>query len=368
MKTLTNEEFQAKVATLKSPDDLMAFLKDIAAPETGIAEERTEPLPAKPKKYRRLRISGPAMQKRYDMAENETDEIILSLYAKGLTTRDIVNYLKDVHQIEMSQSSISAVTDKAYPHMKEWQTRALSSTYAFLYLDGLHFKVRDAGKIVSKCAYIALGVNEEGYKEVLGIWVGESESAKFWMQILNELKNRGVEDILIACIDGLRGFVEAINAIYPEAQIQHCIVHQVRHTVKFLPHKDREDFCESLKTVYGAPTEEAGRDALEKVKARWPKYQICLKSWEDKWAELAPFFEYPEPIRRAIYTTNAIENLNRQFRKVTKTTTIFPHDESLLKLLWLAQDDITKKWSFPVRNWGEILTQLAILFPEKIAL
>ena len=299
---------------------------------------------------------------------SEIEEKIMALYGKGMTTRDIVNYLREHHQVEVSQPLVSHVTDKIYPLIKEWQTRPLSSIYPFVYLDGLRFKVRDAGKIVNKCAYIILGINDQGRKEVLGIWINETESAKFWMGILNELKNRGVEDILIACIDGLKGFREAVKAIYPDADVQRCIVHQIRHTIKFMPTKDRDAFCVDLRTIYGAPTEEAGREALEAMKQKWPRYQPYLKSWEDHWAELAPFYQYPEPIRKSMYTTNAIESLNAQFRKATKTTMIFPHDEALEKLLWLVQDDIAKKWSLPVRNWGEAVMQLTILFPDKLVL
>ncbi len=298
----------------------------------------------------------------------EIEEKIIALYAKGLTTRDIMNYLRDHHQVDVSQATISAITDKVYPLMKEWQTRPLSSVYAFIYLDGLRFKVREAGKIVNKCAYIILGINDQGYKDVLGIWVSETESAKFWMGILNELKNRGVEEILIACIDGLRGFTDAVKAIYPDTEVQRCIVHQIRHTIKFMPIKDRDAFCRDLKSVYSAPTEEAGREALEVVKQKWPRYQPYLKSWEDKWAELSPFFNYPDGIKKAVYTTNAIESLNAQFRKVTKTTLMFPHDEALEKLLWLAQDNIAKRWTKPIRTWGEAVPQLAILFPDKLKL
>ena len=370
MKTLTYEEYQRKVGGLKTADDVLAFAKELIAPATdAIHENNGGSLPIFPRRRRRgfkeddLRGTN---EKRYEAAENETEERIIALYAKGLTTRDITNYLKDHHGIDISQSMISTITDKVYPQIKEWQSRPLSPVYPFIYLDGLHFKVRESGKIVSKCAYIVLGVNGQGYKEVLGIWIGESEGAKFWMGILNELKNRGVEDVLIVCIDGLRGFSEAIKAIYPSAEIQQCIVHQVRHTIKFLPHKDREAFCDDLKTVYAAPSEEAGHEALERVKEKWPQYQPYLRSWEEKWGELTPFFQYPDQIRKSIYTTNAIESLNRQFRKVTKTTTLFPHDQSLEKLLWLAQDDIAKRWSKQVRNWGAIVTQLAILFPGKI--
>lgn len=368
MITLTQEQFQQKIATLKTPEEIAAFVKEYAvAPASG----ESAVAPAKRGWHKRKLADFPAPDSNESwkhIAGNDLEEKVISLYAKGLTTRDITNYLKEHHKVELSQATISNITDKVYPLIKEWQTRPLSSVYAFVYLDGLRFKVRDAGKIINKCAYIILGINSQGQKEVLGIWVAETESAKFWMQILNELKNRGVDDILIACIDGLRGFPEAVKAIYPDAEIQHCIVHQIRHTIKFMPHKDREQFCDDLKSVYAAPTEEAGREALEKAKVKWPRYQPYLKSWEDKWSELTPFFVYPEPIRKSMYTTNAIESLNHQLRKVTKTTTVFPHDESLEKLLWLAQDDVSKKWSKPARNWGDVVTQLAILFPEKLEL
>ena len=368
---MSYEEYQRKVTSLQTPEDIASFVKELVAPafeKMDTTKPSYIPVARVPRRRRGIReddLRGPS-EKRYEAAENETEERIIALYAKGLTTRDITSYLREHHGIDVSQSMISTITDKVYPQIKEWQSRPLSSVYPFIYLDGLHFKVREGGKIVPRCAYIVLGVSGLGYKEVLGIWIGESEGAKFWMGILNELKNRGVEDILIACIDGLKGFGDAIKAIYPSAEVQQCVVHQVRHTIKFLPHKDREQFCDDLKTVYAAPSEEAGRDALERVKEKWPQYQPYLRSWEEKWTELARFFAYPDQIRKSIYTTNAIENLNRQFRKVTKTTTLFPHDQSLEKLLWLAQDDITKRWSKQVRNWGAILTQLAILFPGKI--
>ncbi len=365
---LTPEEIQQKIGSLKSMDDVAAFMKDIAAVAVAKVNDGEEDEPRTVATSRKLKaaISGAAKAKRYEPAENDLEQNVIALYAKGLTTRDIMMYLKEHHDVDISQSAISGITDKVYPLIKEWQTRPLSSVYPFVYLDGLHFKVRESGKIVSKCAYIVLGVSSQGYKEVLGIWIGETEGAKFWMGVLNEIKNRGVDTILIACVDGLRGFSEAINAIYPDAQVQQCIVHQIRHTVKFLPHKDREPFCTDLKEVYSSPNEAAGREALERVKQKWVRYQPYLKSWEDKWDELSTFFEYPEPIRRSIYTTNAIESLNHQFRKVTKTTTIFPHNDSLEKLLWLAQDDIAKRWVHTVRQWGEVVSQLAILFPGKI--
>jgi len=368
MTTLTQIEYQKQIAGLTTPEDIATFVREHAIAPTS--DESATPLPGKPGRKRKLMSLHAATSNESwkHVAGSELEEKVIALYAKGLTTRDIANYLKEHHGTEVSQATISNTTDKVYPLVKEWQARPLSSVYALVYLDGLRFKVREAGKIVNKCAYIILGVSGQGQKEVLGIWIAETESAKFWMQILNELKNRGVDDILIACIDGLRGFPEAIKAIYPDAEIQHCIVHQIRHTIKFMPHKDREAFCEDLKAVYTAATEEAGREELERVKEKWPRYQPYLKSWEEKWSELTPFFSYPEPIRKAMYTTNAIESLNHQLRKVTKTTTVFPHDESLEKLLWLAQDDVAKKWIKPLRSWGEIVTQLAILFPDKLEL
>jgi len=302
----------------------------------------------------------------YDVVGSDTEAQVIALYAKGLTTRDISSYMKSMHGIEMSQPSVSGITDKVYPLVKEWQSRTLASCYPVIYLDGLHFKVRDTGKIASKVAYIAVGINQYGQKEVLGIYTAETEGAKFWMGVLNDLRNRGVEDIIFACVDGLKGFPDAVKAIYPLSVVQVCIVHQIRHTVMFIPHKDREQFCDDLKSVYTAVSEETGFQALKDLMERWPQYRPYLKSWEDRWADLAPFFSYPQPVRRMIYTTNTIENINRQLRKVTKTTSIFPHDDSLMKLLWLAQTDIMKNKTMQVRNWSEVMAQLVILFPERV--
>lgn len=376
---LSYAEYQKRLKNIQSPEDLAAFTQELIAPAlAGLSQddpkkdaaESIEKPPVEP--VRRRSSSMRAMKSNlptspwYDIIENETDAKVVDLYAKGMTTRDIVNYLKSMHGIEMSQPSVSAITDKVYPLVKEWQARPLSSCYPVLYLDGLYFKVREAGKIASKVAYVALGVNQYGQKEVLGIWISTSEGSKFWMHVLNDIKNRGTEDVLIACVDGLKGFPEAIKAIFPAAEVQSCIVHQVRNTIKFVPHKDKEQFCNDLKTIYAAPSEEAGAKALKDVEDRWLQYRPYLKSWEVRWADLSPFFEYPEPIRRMIYTTNTIENLNRLFRKVTKTTTVFPHDDALLKLLWLAQADISQSWTLPLRRWGEIMAQLTILFPDRI--
>ena len=370
MKILSYEEYQDKMKKIKTPADALGFAQEMLAP-LMLEANNAEPSAGAGRSRRKFKnpvveVLPPVSGYRSQASDKELEEKIINLYAKGLTTRDIVNHLKETQGIEMSQSAISGITDKVFPLMKEWQAKPLSSQYPLLYLDGLWFKVRDTGKIVTKCAYIALGINQQGIKEVLGMWIAESEGAKFWLQILSELKSRGVESVLIACVDGLKGFPEAIKTVFPEAEVQVCIVHQIRHTIKFVSHKDRKDLCEDLKSVYAAPSEVVGLQALEEVKQKWPQYSFCINKWEQRWTDLAPFFGYPEQIRRIMYTTNTIENLNRQFRKVTKTTTVFPHDESLLKLLWLAQDEISRTWTAPISNWGQIITQFAILFPDKI--
>jgi putative transposase len=377
---LTYDEYQEKINNLNTPEDIAAFVQALVGPalkgmkvlvkeeendgdgELDIVLEK-EP----PKVVKRIPVPQPNTQSPwYDVVTNDADAMVIDLYAKGLTTRDIVNFLKRNHGIEMSQPNVSSITDKVFPLVKEWQARPLSSVYAMVYLDGMHFKVRDAGKISSKVAYIAMGIDIYGMKEILGIWISETEGAKFWLHVLNELKNRGIDDILITCVDGLKGFPDAIKAIFPQTEVQVCVVHQIRRTVMFISTKDLDNFCKDLKTIYTAPTEDAGLTALKDVTAQWPKYASYLKSWEKNWKDLTPFFNYPEPIKRMMYTTNAIENLNRQFRKVTKTTQIFPHDDALLKLLWLAQTDISGTWIMATRNWGEIMGQLTILFPDRI--
>lgn len=398
MKTLSYEEYQEKVKNLKTFHDVTNFAKELVAPtlQKMLEAEITNHL-GYPKHDPIGRNSGnsrngyskktiitstgqaelniprdrnsefePAVIKKYETIENDVEEKIINMYAKGLTTRDINSYMADIYGVDISPSMVSNITDKVLPLIKEWQSRPLSDTYPIIYLDGIHFKVRENSKIISKCAYIILGINTEGLKDILGIWIGENEGAKYWLGLLTEIKNRGVDNILIACVDGLAGFEEAIKAIYPGSVIQTCLVHQIRNTIKYIPHKHKKKFCQDLKTVYQASSESAGRDSLEQMKTNWPEYVIYLKSWENNWHKISPMFEYPSQIRRIIYTTNAIEGLNRQFRKVTKTTSIFPHNESLLKLLWLAQNDIIKKWTMPIRNWGEIVGQLAIIFPDKI--
>jgi transposase-like protein len=393
--TLSFDEYQTKVRNLKTADDVTAFAKDLIAPalQAILEAEMTEHLGYQKHKGKNtgntrngyseklLRTSfgyaplaiprdrnaefEPQIVEKHATIQSDVERKIIAMYGKGMTTRDINGYLYDIYGIDVSASMVSSITDVVLPKIKEWQERPLSPLYPVVYLDGVHFKVRHEGHVVSKCAYIVLGITEQGYKEILGIWVGENESATFWMRILDELKQRGVVDILIACTDGLTGFDDALASIFPHARIQQCIVHQVRNTLKFIPHKDRDRVAKSLQRIYTAHNEGAGLEALEDIKKEFPAYLLYFKSWETKWALLSTFFGYPAEIRRIIYTTNTIEGLNRQFRKVTKTTSVFPHDQSLMKLLYLAQADITKKWTMPIPNWGLIVSQLAILFPEK---
>lgn len=374
-KVLTHAEYQERVKGLRTPEDAAAFAQELLAPMlAGLPKGELEEELEAPRKRMGKRLTAvdiinrqqPGISPWYEVAANEKEAMVISLYAKGLTTRDISTYMKAHQGVEISQPGVSTITDKVFPLVKEWQSRPLSSCYPVMYLDGMHFKVRDGGKIASKVAYIAMGVNQYGMKEVIGIWISETESAKFWLGVLNDIKTRGVDDILVVCVDGLKGFPEAIKTIYPQSEVQVCIVHQIRHTVMFIPHKDREAFCKDLMLVYTAPSEEAGREALQQVGERWPQYRAYLKNWENRWEDLMPFFSYPQAIRKMIYTTNAIENLNRQFRKVTKTTTVFPHDESLMKLLWLAQADMSLGKTHTVRNWSEIMAQLSIVFPDRI--
>lgn len=369
--------YQKKIRGINSPEEVMAMAKELSGfreKSEFVHEEENKDVFGENSKQTSLVVttSEPPMPEEannrspwYDIV-NDTEAMVIDLYSKGLTTRDISNFLKRVNKMEISQPAISAITDKVFPLIKEWQSRPLSSCYPIIYLDGMHFKVRDSGKISSKVAYIALGVNLYGHKEIIGIWISETEGAKFWMHVLNELKNRGVDDILIACVDGLKGFPDAIKAIFPRTEVQVCVVHQIRHTLMFIAHKDKKKFADYLKTVYMASTEDAALQALKEMEKQWPQYGSYLKSWENRWTDLSPFFAYPEAIKRIIYTTNTIENLNRQFRKVTKTTQVFPHDESLLKLLWLAQADISEKWRVATHNWGEIMAQLTLLFPDRI--
>jgi len=307
------------------------------------------------------------VKKNQTTLSGDIEEKILSMYAKGMSTTDIEAHIRDIYGLSVSDSTISRVTDKILPLVREWQQRPLGSLYAVVFLDAVHFHVRSEGQIVKKAVYIAIGMDMEGKRDVLGMWVGENESAKFWLGILNGIRNRGVEDILIACVDGLTGFTNAIEAVYPNTEIQQCIIHQIRNTTRFVSYKDIKELMKDLKLVYAAADEAAARAELDDFDAKWgKKYPKIAASWREKWPNLAAYFKYPAEVRKLIYTTNAIENFNRQLRKVTKSKSIFPTDDSLLKMLYLAMMDITKKWTGRRQDWGAIHSQLEIFFAERI--
>lgn len=297
----------------------------------------------------------------------DIEEKILSMYAKGMSTNDIDAHIREIYGIEVSDSTISRITDKIIPVVKEWQQRPLEEIYAVVFMNAIHYHVRSEGQIVKKAVYIAIGINMSGIKEVLGMWIGENESAKYWLSILNGLKNRGVEDILIACVDGLTGFDNAIEAVYPKTEIQQCIIHQIRNSTKYVSYKDIKALMADLKRVYAAVDEETALYELEVFEEKWgSKYPKIAQSWKANWARLCTYFKYPPEVRTLIYTTNAIEGFNRQLRKVTKSKSVFPTDDSLLKMLYLAMIDITKKWTGKRRDWGIIHSQLEVFFADRL--
>ncbi len=298
----------------------------------------------------------------------DIEEKILSMYAKGMTTSDIEAHIQDIYGLECSDSTISRITDKILPVVREWQSRPLEEIYAVVFMDAIHFHVRSEGQIVKKAVYIAIGINMNGLKEVLGMWVGENESAKFRLSVMNGLKNRGLQDILIACVDGLTGFPAAIEAVYPKTEIQQCVIHQIRNTTRFVSYKDIKALMADLKKVYAAIDEQTALAELENFDEKWGnKYPKIAISWRDNWANLSTYFKYPQEVRTLIYTTNAIEGFNRQLRKVTKNKGVFPTDDSLLKMLYLAMMDITKKWTGKRREWGQIHSQLEIFFADRLS-
>ena len=295
------------------------------------------------------------------------EDKIISLYGRGLTTREINEQIQDLYGIDVSATMVSNITDQIIPDIKEWQGRPLDDVYPIVFIDAVHFSVREDSRVVKKAAYIVLGINRDGYKEIIGIYIGENESSKFWLGVLNDLKQRGVKDILIMCSDNLTGIKEAINAAFPNTIQQRCIVHMIRNSVKFVSYKDLRVFCNDLKLIYNSKDEKEGYEELQKVKEKWEdKYLSAFKTWEDNWDAICPFFQFSEPIRKIMYTTNTIESLNRQFRKYTKTKSVFPTDMSLLKCLYLATKNIQSKWTQPYRNWGQILSELSIMFDGRI--
>ena len=307
------------------------------------------------------------LKKNQTSISQDIEEKILSMYAKGMTTSDIEAHIHDIYGVEVSDTTVSRITDKILPVAKEWQQRPLESVYAVVFLDAIHFHVRSEGQIVKKAVYIAIGIDLDGRKDVLGMGVGENESAKYWANVLNSLRNRGVEDIFIACTDNLTGFANAIEAVFPKTEIQNCIIHQLRNSTKYVSYKDIKALVADLKAVYGAVDESAAIDALDSFAEKWDgKYPKIAQSWRDNWPNLCTYFKYPEEVRRLIYTTNAIEGFNRQLRKVTKAKSVFPKDDSLFKMLYLAMMDITKKWTGRRQDWSRIHAQLTVYFDDRM--
>lgn len=295
------------------------------------------------------------------------DEKVISLYARGMTMKEIKGHLEEIYGTDVSSELISNITDEVIEEVKEWQNRPLDKLYAILYLDAMVVKIRENGHVFNKSLYIALAVNMDGEKEILGIWIEKTEGAKFWLSVITELKNRGVEDILIACIDGLSGFSEAISTIFPKTEIQRCIVHMVRNSMKYVPHKNKKEVAADLKKIYNSDTEELAQENLQSFKKKWDdKYPKISDSWEKTWTEIIPFLAYPKDIRKVIYTTNAIESINRQIRKIIKSKGVFPNNMSVYKIAYLALKNASKSWTMPIQNWKSALNQFAILFGDRI--
>ena len=295
------------------------------------------------------------------------DDKIISMYAKGMTTRQISDTIEDIYGFEVSEGMVSDITDKLLPEIENWQNRSLSAVYPVIFIDAVHFSVRDDGIIRKLAAYIVLGINDEGKKEVLAIEVGENESSKYWLSVLNCLKNRGVQDILVLCADGLSGIKEAITAAYPSTEYQRCIVHQVRNTLKYVADKDKKEFASDLKTIYTAPDEKTGLKQLETVTKKWEvHYPNAMKRWSDNWDVITPIFKFSSEVRKVIYTTNSIESLNSSYRRLNRQRSVFPSSQALLKALYLATFEATKKWTMPLRNWGKVYGELSIMYPGRL--
>lgn len=307
------------------------------------------------------------VKKHQTTLSDEIEEKILSMYGLGMSYADITKHIEEIYQISISTATISAITDKIIDKVKAWQSRPLDSMYPFVWLDAIHYKIKDGGKYVSKAVYTVLGVNMEGKKDILGLYLSESEGANFWLSVLTDLNNRGLQDILIASVDGLKGFPEAIKAIFPKTEVQLCIIHQIRNSIRYVASKNHKEFMSDLKPVYQAVSKEVAEQELQKLDEKWGKlYPIVLQSWQNKWENLSVYFKYPPEIRKVIYTTNIIESVHRQFRKLTKTKGAFPNENSLLKLLYMGIVNATKKWNMPMWNWNLTLSQLAIFFEGRL--
>lgn len=309
----------------------------------------------------------PLIIPKYEKDISGIENQIISMYAKGMTTGDISSHIDKIYGFKLSKTTISNITDKIMPSVEEWQNRKLKEIYPLVYLDAIHYNVRENGIVIKKAVYIALGYNLDGYKEIIGMWIGENENSKYWLNILNEIQTRGVKDILIISTDNLTGFSQAINAVYPKTEIQKCIIHQIRSSTRYVSYKDIKEVMIDIKAIYKANTEEVALINLEKLRENWgEKYPNCCDSWERNWVELSTYFKYPDYIRKLIYTTNPIESFNRQLRKVTKAKSIFPNDKALYKMLFLTMIDTSNKWISRVREWDRILAQLKIYFEGRL--
>ncbi len=307
------------------------------------------------------------IKKHQTFLNDEIERRMLSLFALGNSYSAIASHIAELYGLEFSHATISAVTDKLIPDLKQWQQRPLDSLYPFIWLDAIHYKVKQDGRYDNKAVYTVLGLNVEGRKEILGLYLSESEGANFWLSVLTDLNHRGIEDILIASVDGLKGFPEAINTIFPQTEVQLCVIHQIRNSMKYVASKNQKAFMADLKPVYRAVSKEAAETALDELEKRWgAQYPIVIKSWRSKWENLSVYFKYPADIRRVIYTTNAIEAVHRQFRKLTKTKGAFPNENSLLKLLYAGIQNASKKWTMPLQNWNLTLSQLSIYFEGRL--
>lgn len=307
------------------------------------------------------------VKKHQTTISDEIEEKILSMYGLGMSYKDISAHIEEIYQVSISTATISAITDKIIEKVKQWQARPLDSIYPFVWLDAIHYKIKEDGKYISKAVYTILGVGMEGRKEILGLYLSENEGANFWLSVLTDLNNRGLQDILIASVDGLKGFPEAIKTIFPKTEVQLCIIHQIRNSLKYVASKNQKEFMKDLKRVYQASTKELAEDEMLKLEEKWgKKYPIVIQSWQNKWENLSVFFKYPPEIRKVIYTTNIIESVHRQFRKLTKTKGAFPNENSLLKLLYMGIKNAEKKWTMPVWNWSLTLSQLAIFFEGRL--
>jgi len=312
-------------------------------------------------------FSPKIVKKHQTNLNDELEQKIIALYGLGMSYKDISYHLEEIYGLEISTGTLSAVTDKIIHTVKEWQARPLEAIYPIVWLDAIHYKIREDGKVLNKAVYTILGVNLEGRKEVLGLYISENEGANFWLQVLTDLSNRGVKDILIACVDGLKGFPEAIESIFPATEVQLCVVHQIRNSLKYVGSKNQKEFMADLKRVYKAANKDLAESELDALEQKWnDKYPIVIKSWRNNWDRLSQYFKYPEDIRRIIYTTNTIEAVHRQFRKLTKTKGAFPNQDSLLKLLYMGIQNASKKWTMPIQNWSLTISQLAIFFEGRL--